>query len=137
MSARRAAGLLAAALVISGCGGQAAPDLFEVRRTGDDRGANVSLVVSDSGTVTCDGGPPRPLSGDRLLTARELSRELTEAATLGLELPPGPDPILSYRVRLEAGTVAFSDTSRDKPPSFNQLAGFVHDVAENVCGVER
>lgn len=136
MTPRRLPLVAALALVLAGCG-QPAPDLFEVRRSGDDPGANVTLVVSDGGSVTCNGGSPRTLGGDRLLTARELTRELTEAATLGLQLPPGRDAILSYRVRLEAGTVSFSDTSRHRPASFNRLAGFVADVAENVCGIER
>ena len=56
---------------------------------------------------------------------------------LGLELPPGPRANLSYRVRLEAGTVGFSDTSRRNPPEFLRLAAFTKDVAERVCGIVR
>ena len=58
-------------------------------------------------------------------------------AELGLELPPGPRAVLSYRVRLEAGRVAFSDTSRGSPQSFQRLAAFTKDVAERVCGIVR
>ena len=126
------AGLAVGAL--SGCG-QPPADLFEVTRTGEGPGADVTLVVSDGGTVSCNGAEPVAL-GKRLLTARELSRDLAEAATLGLELPPGRDPVLSYRVRLEAGEVAFSDTSAQKPASFDRLAAFVSDVSEHVCGIE-
>jgi hypothetical protein len=123
-----------AAGALGGCG-QPPPDLFEVSRTGDGPGADVNLVVSDGGTVSCNGAEPVAL-GERLLTARQLNRDLTEAAVLGLELPPGPDPVLSYRVRLESGEVAFSDTSRQKPASFDRLAAFVSDVSEHVCGIE-
>ena len=63
------------------------------------------MVVNDGGSVTCNGSE-HPLDADRLLRARELSRELAEPAELGLELPPGPGANLSYRVRMEAGTVA-------------------------------
>jgi hypothetical protein len=128
--------LLVAGLWLTACG-QPSPDLFAVERTGPGAGSDVSLVVSDGGTVTCNGGGPRALDGDQVLTARELSRELSEAAALGLELPPGRDPTLAYRVRLEAGMVSFTDASRDRPASFNRLEGFVADVAENVCGIER
>jgi hypothetical protein len=130
---RVAAALLT--VVLAGCG-TASPDLFEVRRSGEDRAANVTLVVNDGGRVTCNG-KEHALDADRLLRARELSRELAEPAELGIELPPGPGAVLSYRVRLEAGTVSFSDTSRGNPPVFLQLAGFTQDVAERVCGIVR
>jgi hypothetical protein len=130
---RAAAAVLAIAL--AGCG-TASPDLFEVRRSGEDRAANLTLVVNDGGTVTCNG-EEHPLDAGRLLTARELARDLAEQAELGVELPPGPGAVLSYRVRMEAGTVSFSDTSRGNPPSFLRLAGFTKDVAERVCGIVR
>ena len=131
---RRAAAALLLVLV-SGCG-TASPDLFEVRRTGEDRNANVTMVVNDGGHVTCNG-EEHPLDADRLLQARELTRELTKPAELGLELPPGPGAVLSYRVRMEAGTVSFSDTSRGNPRAFLRLAGFTKDVTERVCGIVR
>jgi hypothetical protein len=131
----RRAALALAALLVAGCG-TASPDLFEVRRSGEDRAANLTLVVNDGGQVTCNGRE-HELDADRLLRARELSRELAEPAELGVELPPGPGANLSYRVRMEAGTVAFSDTSRGNPPAFNQLAAFTKDVAERVCGIVR
>ena len=86
--------------------------------------------------MTCNGRE-HPLDADRLLRARELSRELAEPAELGLELRPGPRANLSYRVRLEAGAVGFSDTSPGNPRAFLRLAAFTKDVAERVCGIVR
>ena len=131
---RRAAVALAA-LLIAGCG-TPSPDLFEVTRSGEDRAANLTMVVNDGGQVTCNGRE-HPLDADRLLRARELSRDLAEPAELGLELPPGPGANLSYRVRLEAGTVEFSDTSPGNPRAFLRVAAFTKDVAERVCGIVR
>jgi hypothetical protein len=131
---RRAAAALLLVLV-SGCG-TASPDLFEVRRTGADRNANVTMVVNDGGHVTCNG-EEHPLDADRLLQARELARELSEPAELGIELPPGPGAVLSYRVRMEAGTVSFSDTSPGNPRAFLRVAAFTKDVTERVCGIVR
>lgn len=129
-------GSIAAALALAACG-QASPDLFAATRSGDGPNDDVTLVVNDGGTVRCNGGSPRQLGGERLLRARELSRELAAAAELQLELPPGPRPTLAYRVETEAGTVSFSDASRDRPPSLNALMGFVSEVAEDVCGIQR
>ena len=131
---RRLAALVLAT-VLTGCG-TASPDLFEVKRSGEDRKANLTMVVNDGGRVTCNGRE-HPLDADRLLRARELSRELAEPAELGVELPPGRGANLSYRVRMEAGTVAFSDTSRGNPPEFLRLAAFTKDVVERVCGIVR
>jgi hypothetical protein len=122
-------------LLLCGCGTES-PDLFEVRRSGDDRAANLTLVVNDGGQVTCNGAD-HALDAERLLLARELARQLQEPAELGIELPPGPNAVLSYRVRLESGTVSFSDTSRGNPPVFQRVAGFTKDVAERVCGIVR
>ena len=123
-------------LALSGCGSPSA-DLFEVVRTGADRNANVRLLVSDGGSVRCNRGKPVSLDAERLLTARALAHDLEGQAALGLELPRGRGTILSYRARLEAGTISFSDRSRGIPPTFNRLAAFTTDVAERVCKLER
>ena len=130
---RRAAAL--AALGLAACG-TPSPDLFVVERSGADPNANLELRVSDGGSVTCDGRE-HALDADRLLTARQLQRDLARQAELGIELPRGPGTQLSYRVRLEQGTVAFSDRSEGVPRTFLRVAAFTKDVAERVCGIER
>jgi hypothetical protein len=125
----------AAALALAGCG-TPSPDLFEVRRSGEDPNANVTLLVSDGGSVRCNGAE-HSLDTERLLRARQVARDLAPQAELLVELPPGPRAQLSYRARLEAGTIAFSDTSRAIPRSFQALAAFTSDVTERVCGIER
>jgi hypothetical protein len=132
---RRALGLAALLAVVSGCG-TASPDLFLVQRSGADRNANVELLVSDGGTVKCNG-KQYPLDADRLLTARRLQRDLAPQAELSIELPPGPGSQLSYRVSMETGTIAFSDRSQGVPSTFQRLAAFTTDVTERVCGIER
>jgi hypothetical protein len=124
-----------AALALAGCGSPP-PDLFVVTRSGPDPAADLRMVVSDGGSVTCNG-KEHPLDADRLLRARQLARDLSKQAELRLELPPGPNANLSYKVRLEAGTVAFSDTSRGNPQAFYRLAAFTKDVSERVCGIVR
>ena len=133
---RRVLVLALAVGTLAGCGSEPA-DLFDITRTGRDRNANVRLVVSDGGSVRCNRRAPVRLDGKRLLAARELARDLESQAALALELPRGRGTILSYRVRMEAGTIAFSDSSRGVPPTFSRLAAFAADVAERVCRIER
>ena len=131
----RRAVLALAALALVACGSPP-PDLFVVTRSGPDPAANLTMVVSDGGSVSCNG-KQHPLDAKRLLKARQLTRDLAKQAELGLELPPGPNANLSYKVRLEAGSVRFSDTSRGNPLAFFQLAAFTKDVSERVCGIVR
>jgi hypothetical protein len=130
---RRLALLVAVGLV--GCGSPP-PDLFVVTRSGPDPAANLTMRVTDGGTVYCNG-KEHALDAKRLLQARQLTRDLGKQAEIGLELPPGPNSNLSYKVRLEAGSVAFSDTSKHNPKDFFQLAAFTKDVSEDVCGIVR
>jgi hypothetical protein len=123
------------AAVVAGCG-TPPPDLFEVQRSGPDPNANVTVVVNDGGSVTCNGAK-HPLDAKDLLRARQLVRDLEPQAQLHLDLPPGPGSELSYRARMEAGNVAFSDTSRGNPKSFLTLAAFTKDVTEDICGLSR
>jgi hypothetical protein len=132
---KRAAALLALVPVLAACG-QASPDLFEVLRSGQGRNAKVDMVVNDGGSVTCNG-TEHPLNGDLLLRARQLARDLVKPANLALRLPPGPNRVLSYRVRLEQGTVSFSDTSPHQPPAFLRVQQLTKDVSEDVCGLRR
>ena len=127
--------LLLTALGLVGCG-SSAPDLFEVHRSGADRAANLTMVVNDGGSVSCNGRE-HELPPKQLLRARELTRALGDSAELGLDLPPAPGSVLSYRVRLQAGTIAFADNSRHLPRPLIQLEQFTKDVSENVCGVRR
>jgi hypothetical protein len=131
---RRALAALAAVTLLAGCGAPSA-DLFEVVRSGSAPSSNIRILVADDGTVSCNRGKPVPMGAKRLLTARQLARDLQKQAALGLELPHGRGTILSYRARLQDGTISFSDTSRGRPGSFNRLVAFTNDVARRVCKV--
>ena len=67
----------------------------------------------------------------------ELTRQMSEQAELNLALEPGPNAVLSYKVEMEAGTIAFSDTSRPLPRSFSELTAFTSEVSKSVCGIDR
>jgi hypothetical protein len=131
----RRAALVLLVLAVAACG-SAPPDLFEVQRRGEGRNARLDMVVNDGGAVTCNGRE-HPLNGDLLLRAREIARDLGDQADLNLALPPGHGTVLAYRVRVEQGTVSFSDTSPHQPRSFLALQQLTKDVAEDVCGLQR
>jgi hypothetical protein len=133
---RRSAAALAVAAFACGCG-TPSPDLFVVTRTGTIPGGALSVLVRDDGTARCNGGGERAIGDERLLTARELARDLREPAERALSLAPRPGSIMRYRVRVEDGTVSFSDTSRGQPGVFFRVAAFTREIARDVCGLAR
>ena len=128
---------LALAAIGAGCGNRRAPDLFELHRTGAGPGARLSLRVSDDGRVRCNDAARVRMPDALLLEARELARELAGEATEGVSLPPRPGSQLRYRLRLEEGTVAFSDNSRGQRPEMFEAQRFARRIAREVCGLGR
>jgi hypothetical protein len=125
--------LLAAAL--GGCG-TAGADLMVVDRSGSLPGAGLRMRVIDDGQVACNGAR-HELGSDQLIAARELVRELADAARRGTSLPPGKPSLLRFRIRTEAGVVGFSDTSPGQPKVFYRAAQLVREIAKGPCGLPR
>jgi hypothetical protein len=134
---RALVGAVAVLLIgLTGCGGPA-DDLFEVERDGTIPDAHLTLVVADDGTVRCNGGSPRNIGDARLLDARELARELDDAARGNHRYRAGRNTVLTYRVRLPSGDLEYADSSRGQTKAMAELQGFTRDVAIHVCGLRR
>jgi hypothetical protein len=139
-----AAALCAAALpalALGGCGGEPG-DIMLVQRSGTIPGARLDLRFTEDGRVGCDRRPLRLLTSAQTLQARDLQRRIAGKnddgpATRHVDLPPGPGAILRYRVSMQAGDVAFSDTSRGQPQAFYGIAALTRSVAQGVCGRPR
>jgi hypothetical protein len=133
------------AAAAAGCNGPRPADLFVVQRSGSIEGARLTLRVTDDGGAYCNGGGRTEITSGQLIDARELRRELdgdhakekVGLAERHLDLKPGAISTLSYRVRSEKGTVAFSDTSARQPQAFYRLAKLTRDVARGACGLPR
>jgi hypothetical protein len=123
--------LTAATVVLAACGGPAA-SLFGVQRSGSIPGADLKLVPSGQGTVTCDGHShelPDPL----LLTAENLADELTTPASKGERLPSGRHPVYTFVVVTPSGTFSYSDDSPHQGSVLHALAAWVFRVSRSVC----
>lgn len=134
----RRAGCLVLCLVAVGCGGTQRPaDLFLVKRSGDIPGANLTLLVSDDGSVVCNGGAKRQLPGDLLVRARGLTEDLAADAGKPIAGDPPINSVYRFRVRSGAGTLDWIDGSLGLPQSFLELSQFTRIVAKTVCGLRR
>lgn len=137
---RLAAALWAAAVAILlvGCGGVIAQDLFVVYRTGSTAGARLTLLVNEEGGVSCNGRKaPKKLGDPQIIKAREIQEELEKPSASHMSLAPRRGSVLSYYVRDEKGSVRFADDSAGQPTAFHKLQLFVLQTAQGVCGLAR
>jgi hypothetical protein len=126
--------LAACALVLSGCGLDVQlQDLFLLTRTG--QGTKLTLLVNDDGSVTCNGGKQKMLSSSMLITARDLADNLGGDASHNLYLPPRADTIYRYKMKLQQGTIQFSDRDTSHYPNLAQAELFTAQAAQQVCGL--
>jgi hypothetical protein len=133
-----------ASVLAAGCSGPRPADLFLVERTGSIPGAKLTLRLTDDGGAYCNEGKRVEVTSAQLITAREIRRELdgqkdedVGLAEKHIRLKPGRVTSLSFRVRSEGGTVAFSDTSAHQPQAFYRLAQLTREVAQQQCHLAR
>lgn len=124
---------LAAALALAGCFDVKSADLFLLTRTG--QGSKLTLLVSDGGTVACDGRAPKALNDQLLIAARDLADNLAADAARNLRLPVTPGTIFTYTLKLQGGTVTFSDHDTAHHPILAQAEVFAAEAAQQSCNL--
>lgn len=131
---RRAVASVLTACLLGACGLEIQPaDLFLLTRVGE--GQKLTLLVSDGGTVRCDGGRSRPLPDPLLLEARDLSSALNTDAASHLKIPAPANSVYRYTVELQNGTITFPDTAGDTHPNLAQTELFTVQAARQACGL--
>ncbi len=119
---------------VAGCGlNVASPDLFLLHRAG--QGAALTLLVNDSGTIRCNGGKAKSLPDPLLLDARDLATDLDKDAKAGLNIPPARNSAFFYTVKLQDGTITFSDTGARTHPELARAQLFAVQAAQRPCGL--
>jgi hypothetical protein len=128
----RAAGvLIAAALLLGGCGFDVqSPDLFLVTRSGP--GTKQSELVNSSGTIACNGGQPKQLSDPLLIQARALSTSLND--DVKLHFTRNAHTVFTYTVKVQNGTFTFPDTAGSARKELSQLELFFLQAGSDPCG---
>jgi hypothetical protein len=121
-------------LVAAGCGLSVhSADLFVLERTGP--GQTLTMLVSDGGTIRCNGGAAKPISDRLLIQARDIADNLAKDAKAKLNLSPGPGSVHSYRLKLQDGTISFADTSAGTHHELAPAELFAAQAAHSICGV--
>jgi hypothetical protein len=121
-------------MALAGCGlNVRSPDLFLLTRTG--QGSKLTLIVSDAGTIRCNGAKAKPISDPLLIQARDLSDSLASDAGQGLSLPWRPGSVFSYRISVQQGTIRFSDRAAGGHRELAQAELFAAQAAQRACGL--
>jgi hypothetical protein len=121
-------------LNLAGCGlNVSSPDLFQLMRSG--QGQPLTLVVNDSGTIRCNGHPPKPLRDATLLQARALVTNLANDAKAKLRVPPSARGVFFYVIRTQDGSISFPDTAALSHPELAQAEQFAVNAARDECGL--
>jgi hypothetical protein len=125
---------LALAIWLAGCGLQIQePDLFLITRTG--QGKTLTLLVNDSGTISCNGGKTKMLPDPLLIQARDLAQNLDSDATAKLKISRTPDSVYFYTIKLADGTIQFPDTAGPRQQYLAQAELFAVQTAQQACGL--
>jgi hypothetical protein len=121
---------------LAGCGlNVQSADLFLLTRVG--QGKPLTLLVSDGGTIRCNGGAAKQLPDPLLLQARDLASSLDNDAKAKLHIPPTAGSVASYTIRLQHGTISFPDTAGSDRPELAQAELFTIHAAQGPCGPGR
>jgi hypothetical protein len=120
------------AITLAGCGlNVTSPDLFLLRRSGP--GKQLTVLVSDDGTVHCNGRKAPSLSDPQLLQARDLASTLNKDAKARLHIPVAPNGVYTYAIRLQNGDISFGDTAAANHPELAQAELLAVELANGRC----
>jgi hypothetical protein len=121
-------------LVLAGCGlDVASPDVFLITRAGLD--SKLSLLVNNGGFARCNGGRTKTISSSQLISARDLSDNLTADATNGLTIAPTANTIYTYTIRMQQGTIRFPDVAAGSHKYLAQAELYFVQAMQGICGV--
>jgi hypothetical protein len=129
---RSAAIALAAAAALSGCGGE--PGELLVLTTSGGGEPSQRLVVKGDARGSCDGGEERTLPSDVVLDAREVERELEDAARDRRSYTRGaPQGARRYTLSTKDGIVNWSEGARDAPPAVAKGIQLRQNLKRELC----
>jgi hypothetical protein len=119
---------------LGGCGlDLKSADLFVLTRTG--QGPKLTLLLNDGGTISCNGSKPKRIPDSLLIAGRDVADSLNTDAQAKLKIPARPTSVYFYTVRLQNGTISFSDTSVRGHKDLAQAELFAAQAAQSQCGL--
>ncbi len=123
---------ITAAASLAGCGlNVQSADLFVLTRSG--QGPTLTMLVSDGGTIRCNGRKPQALPDPLLIEARQLASDLDKDAKAGLRIARTPSTVYVFSMKLQNGTISFPDTAGAQHPELARAEQFALQADQQVC----
>jgi hypothetical protein len=133
MRCRRLIPLVALPAVLAGCGlNVQSPDLFLITRTG--QGKPLTMLLNDSGTISCDGAKAKSIPDPLLISARDLATDLDNDAKAKLRIARTANSVTFYTIKLQDGTISFPDTAGGTHTELAEAELFVTQAGQQECG---
>jgi hypothetical protein len=120
-----------AAIALAGCGGQAG-DLMSIKVSGGPTGQRHMLVVSGDGRGSCDRRALESLPSDRVITAREVEREVGDLTKRAAEYPPRPGS-RRYDLSTSTGVVHWSGGTPGLPKELPKAELLALQLERQLC----
>lgn len=124
--------LATSAVLLAGCGGEAG-DLLALEVSGGFEPVSLGITVTDDGRGRCDGGPLKVITGQTLLNARELKRELVPLAEQAREFPAAGADQRQYVIRMREGTVTWAEGAEGLPPALGRAVVLERSLESQLC----
>jgi hypothetical protein len=127
--------ILTAVVALAGCGGTSG-DLIAIEVSGGFQPKTVAITVTDDGRGTCDRGPLKPISGQTLLDAREIQRELAPYANQARVFPSAGADQRQYELRMREGAVTWPEGGQGLPPALGKAVLLERSLEQQLCPPE-
>jgi hypothetical protein len=125
--------LLAATLLVSGCGGSAG-DVLAIEVSGGSLGAKQTLVVTADGRGSCDQGKLRGIANDQLLAAQAVARDAKTLAEAGSVYTASRAGARQYLLRLPQGNVQWTEGRPGIPGVLARAQLLALQLGRVLCG---
>jgi len=124
--------ILLTAALLAGCGGTSG-DLLAMEVSGGFQPKTVAITVTDDGRGTCNRGALKPVTGQTLLDAREIQRELAPYANQARVFPAAGADQRQYELRMREGAVTWPEGGQDLPPALGRAVLLERSLEQQLC----
>jgi len=124
--------LLAAALLVSGCG-ESAGDVLAIEVSGGPLPAKQILVVTVDGRASCDRGKLREIPNDQTTQARGIADDAKPLAEAGADYTTGRRGGRAYVLRLPQGSVRWTEGRPGIPAALAQAQLLALHLGRELC----
>lgn len=130
---RTALAVLAAALVLQGCGSSAG-DVLALEVSGGPLPAKQTLVVTADGRGSCDSGKLEEITNQQLIDAKEVAREAKPLAEAGADYRGARPGARRYLLRLPQGDVPWTEGRPGIPVALAKAQLLALQLGRTLCG---